>query len=100
MRWDDDSRDVVVFFLPGRALVSSVAFRVSRKRTFHAAFVVTCPSPRIILARFNHPRIPRVPQNVLKLLDKIRLRSDVTIKPFLFPYAASFAFRFIIACAE
>src|SRR5437660_11534135 len=86
---------VFILFLPGSARVSRAGFRVSRKRTFRPAFIFLRPHPWIILVLLGRPRIPGIPQNVLKFLNKVPVRPDVAIEPFLFPYAASFAFRFI-----
>ena len=54
MRADDDLGGVFFSFFPASARVSRVGFRVSRKRTFHAVFVVLRPNPRIILAGFSY----------------------------------------------
>src|SRR3954451_6028608 len=70
----------------GSARVSRAGRGLWPRRTFLIAeFVLRRPDPRILFVRLRYPGIPWIPQDVLKLLLQITIRSYVAIEPLLLP---------------
>src|SRR6266550_8077130 len=99
MRADDDLGGGIVVglraaALPGSARVTRAGFGVSPKRTFPYR-IILAPNPCITFSLFDNSGFPRISQDIVKLFLQIPVRSDVTIKSFLFPNPTRCSFNLV-----